>query len=129
MLGVPGQKWPVGLGFLHPAARYVPASPEGSIRNSDTGVFNALMTMGIVGVSLSTRPSRMDSVSSGARVATLSEQPNHFPRGLSTEEQLDRWALAGSPTLIVLFSVPGLIMSALVLAASGTSSLSRTGRS
>ncbi len=29
MLRVLGHKWPVGLGFLHPAARYVAGLPEG----------------------------------------------------------------------------------------------------
>src|SRR5438477_12108578 len=52
MLTLLGASWPIGLGFLHSGAHYVAGLPEGSIRNTDTGVFNALMAMGVVGTLL-----------------------------------------------------------------------------
>lgn len=120
MLDVLRHKWPIGLGFLHPAARYVSALPGGTIRNSDTGVFNALMTMGIVGVLLIYAPlayglGQLGRASRHMRQAAESVPPWVFYGGAAWIG----WALAGSPTLIVLFSVPGLIMSALALAALG----------
>jgi len=47
-----GSDWPIGLGFLHPSFHYVPDLPDGSIRNSDLGVSNSIMTMGVIGTVL-----------------------------------------------------------------------------
>jgi hypothetical protein len=44
-----GTHWPLGLGFLSPHTNYFPDLPHGSIRDDDLGVFNSLMTMGVVG--------------------------------------------------------------------------------
>lgn len=52
MLGVLGDSWLLGAGFLHPAERYISLLPQGSIRNNDTGMLGILMTMGIIGVVL-----------------------------------------------------------------------------
>ena len=52
MLEVLGGRWPLGLGFLHPAIVYVSALPQGSVRNNDTGLLGVLMTMGVAGVVL-----------------------------------------------------------------------------
>lgn len=52
MLVVLGPAWPIGLGFLHPATHYVAGLPEGSIRNSDLGLMQVLMTMGVLGLAL-----------------------------------------------------------------------------
>ena len=52
MLVVLGPAWPIGLGFLHPAIHYVAGLPEGSIRNSDLGLMQVLMTMGVLGLAL-----------------------------------------------------------------------------
>jgi hypothetical protein len=47
-----GTHWLFGLGFLSPQTSYYSALPQGSIRNNDVGVFNSLMTMGVVGTIL-----------------------------------------------------------------------------
>jgi hypothetical protein len=47
-----GQSWPLGLGFLSPHSNYFADLPEGNIRNTDTGVYNSVMTMGVIGTSL-----------------------------------------------------------------------------
>jgi hypothetical protein len=44
-----GSRWPLGLGFLSPRTNYFADLPKGEIRNADTGVFNVIMTMGIIG--------------------------------------------------------------------------------
>jgi len=47
-----GPNWPLGLGFLDDHSHYFVDLPEGRIRNNDTGIFNAIMTMGVVGTVL-----------------------------------------------------------------------------
>jgi hypothetical protein len=47
-----GARWPLGLGFLSPHTNYFADFPQGSIRNTDTGVFNSIMTVGVVGTVL-----------------------------------------------------------------------------
>jgi hypothetical protein len=124
MLAILGPDWPVGLGFLHPEVHYVAGLPNGSIRNSDTGVFNALMTMGVVGALLLYVP----LVFAFMELVRL----NGRSGGLSRERQMwlvyggtawVTWVVAGSATLVVLFSVTGLVLTALVLAALGQSRL------
>ena len=44
--------WMFGLGFKHPEHSYDADLPNGSIRSSDVGVFNQLMTIGLVGAVL-----------------------------------------------------------------------------
>jgi hypothetical protein len=117
-LHVLGASWPIGLGFLHPAARYVAGVPGGTIRNSDTGVLNILMTMGLLGASLIYAP-----LAYGFRELLRAgndwrNSPVGVPRwtiygGIAWIA----WAVAGSPTLIVLFSVPGLVVTGLLLGA------------
>ena len=45
-------KWVTGLGFLSPTYRYFPGLPLGSIKNSDLGLVDGIMLLGIVGVVL-----------------------------------------------------------------------------
>ena len=47
-----GERWPGGLGFVPPATHYFEGLPGGSIRDSDLGVLNAVMTMGVIGAAL-----------------------------------------------------------------------------
>lgn len=117
MLRLLGGRWPIGLGFLHPAARYFDSLPGGTIRNSDTGVFNALTTMGAIGVLLLALP-----FAYGARELVRAGRPGAPSRApapwiVCGAAAWIAWALAGSPTLGVLFSVPGLVVSALTLGA------------
>ncbi len=124
LLTVLGADWPIGLGFLHPDVHYVVGLPEGSIRNSDTGVFNALMTMGVVGALLLYAPlvfAFMELVRLNGRILEFSrKRPMWLVYGGTA---CITWVVAGSPTLVVLFSVTGLVMTALVLAVLGQSRL------
>jgi hypothetical protein len=117
MVHLLGHDWPVGLGFLHTAYHYVPTLPSGSIRNADTGVFNVLMTMGLLGAVLVYLPL---AYGLGALLRSRSEASYGSPR--------ERWlviggtawigfAAAGSATLILLFTTSGLVLTAVVLAA------------
>ena len=118
MVQVLGSRWPIGLGFLHPAAHYVAALPAGSIRNSDTGVFNILMTMGAIGLILLYAPfiyAIRYLLGSARRPSQPS--PARPPWIVYGGVAWIGWAIAGSPTLIVLFSTSGLVLAALVLAA------------
>jgi hypothetical protein len=49
MLQVLGSRWPAGLGFLAPQTNYFVDLPKGEIRDVDLGLFNSLMTMGVIG--------------------------------------------------------------------------------
>jgi hypothetical protein len=116
MLHLLGHDWPVGLGFLHTASHYVPTLPSGSIRNTDTGVFNVLMTMGLIGAVFVYAP-----LAYGFRELLRSSA---WPVRAGLEPPLiviggAAWiafAVAGSATLVLLFTVSGLVLSALVLA-------------
>jgi hypothetical protein len=56
MSRVLGGDWLWGLGFLHPSVHYVAQLPMGSIRNTDVGVSNTLMTLGLIGTVLAFAP-------------------------------------------------------------------------
>jgi hypothetical protein len=116
MLHVLGSQWPIGLGFLNPNAHYVAGLPEGSIRNTDVGVFNVLMTMGVVGAFFIYAPLLYGFVE------LLRAAGNWRRLGLSQRRWIAyggaawiAWALVGSWNLVVLFSVTGLVVTALVL--------------
>jgi hypothetical protein len=105
-----------GLGFLPPTTFAVAGLPkwtEGSIRNSDVGVYNVLMTMGLIGVVIYALPLLAAGWAGIAR--------RHEVRG---EE---RWlafgclawlimAIVTSWNLVLLFSPSGAVLSALILA-------------
>ena len=126
MLQVLGSRWPIGLGFLHPSARYLatPILPSGkvdtrffAIRNADTGFFNILMTMGAIGLVLLFAPLIYASRHLLATARTSSQlTPARPPWIAYGGVAWIGWAIAGSPTLVVLFSVSGLVLAALVLA-------------
>jgi hypothetical protein len=116
MLHVLGGQWPIGLGFLDPNVHYVAGLPEGAIRNTDVGVFNALMTMGVVGAAFIYAPLLYGFVellkaAGGWRRLGLSERRWVAYGGAAWIA----WALFGSWNLVVLFSVTGLVVTALVL--------------
>jgi hypothetical protein len=120
MLHVLGRRWPIGLGFLHPSARYIALLPSGAIRNPDTGVFNILMTMGVAGLLLLYAP----LVYALRRLLRSSGSSSHFAPLLPQWVACGgvawiAWVIAGSPTLVELFSVSGLVLTALVLASLG----------
>jgi hypothetical protein len=116
MLTLLGDRWPVGLGFWHPEVKPVSSLPDGSIRNADTGVLNAVTTMGIVGALLIYLP-----------LVTFFFAAMHRRRDFGSVARRNQWfffgaatwilyALMSSGSLVTLFSVPGLVLTATVLA-------------
>jgi hypothetical protein len=116
MLHILGSQLPIGMGFLDPSAHYVAGLPDGAIRNADVGLFNALMTMGVIGAVFIYAP----LLYAFAGLLRAAQSWTHL--GLPERRWLAcggaawiAWALAGSWNLIVLFSVPGLVVTALAL--------------
>lgn len=108
-----GGKWLIGLGFVSPSVHYFPGLPNGSIRNPDVGVFNAIMTMGVIGAALIYVPVVVGLVHcvGGAR-KSWSEGYSWLRYGGAV------WIIAtlvSSITLVTLFSVSGLILMAIGL--------------
>jgi hypothetical protein len=114
MLHILGSRWPAGLGFLDPNAHYVSGLPDGSIRNTDVGVFNALMTIGVIGAVLIYAPllyafvELLRAAGSSTRLGRLSERRWVAYGGAAWIA----WALVGSWNLVVLFSVSGVVITA-----------------
>lgn len=114
LLQLLGPRWPIGLGFLDPKHYYVPGLPSGSIRDSDTGVLNVVMTMGVIGALLLYAPAVM------LLFALIAYRLRR--RHVSADDWLAfaavTWiimALASSVSLVILFSPGGLMVTALVL--------------
>jgi hypothetical protein len=109
-----GSKWPIGLGFLNPKQHYVPELPQGSIRDSDTGVLNVVMTMGVVGAILLYAPLVV------LLFLLIRQRITHrrITSGSWVTFGSVLWlilALSSSITLVILFSAPGLCVTAIVL--------------
>jgi uncharacterized membrane protein YhaH (DUF805 family) len=109
-----GRHWPIGLGFWHPDVKYVPNLPDGSIRNGDSGITNSLMTMGVIGTIL-------------IYLAPLAVLLAIFRRRRRKDRGREEWfffgmftwiagLLVGSISLVTLFSVSGLALTAVLLA-------------
>ncbi len=109
-----GEKWPAGLGFVPPSSHYFVGLPEGSIRDSDVGVLNAVMTMGVIGAVLVYLP-------------VLTALGFCLRRNVHQRLSSFGWlrfagaiwlvsTLFTSVTLVTLFSPAGLAMSAVIIA-------------
>jgi hypothetical protein len=116
MLRILGSEWPVGLGFLDPNAHYVAGLPAGSIRNTDVGVFNTLMTIGAIGTFLIYAPLLYGFVILIRAAGRRTGPPERRWVAYGGAAWI-AWALVGSWNLIVLFSVSGLVMTVVVLSA------------
>lgn len=117
MLDVVGNRWPVGVGFWHPDDRFVSGLPEGSIRNGDVGVLNGITTVGAVGTALLFLPVLGTILFLWRRRRTGSEEWDGFIFGASG------WLFgvaAASISLVTLFSVQGLLLTAVVLVAAAS---------
>jgi O-Antigen ligase len=124
MLHLLGQDWPIGLGFIHPSAHPYPNLPEGSIRNSDLGVLNILMTMGAVGAILLYLP-----VLLVLRGLTRAAPAPEAIRDEWLRLGATIWAIgtiASSITLVDLFSFGGLEVTVYMLAVATSVVASRT---
>jgi hypothetical protein len=121
-----GDKWPAGLGFVAPTTHYFEGLPEGSIRDSDVGVLNAVMTMGAIGAAFIYLPV----------LAMLFACLRRTPRNRDAPYGWLRlggaiWILAtliSSITLVTLFSASGLAMTAVFLTVLAHPSLSEPQR-
>lgn len=113
MLSLLGGNWPIGLGFISPAAHYYNSLPAGSIRDSDLGVLNAVMTMGVMGAALVYLPLLYTfSVFIRRSRGTLTDRYAWLRWGAAV------WLVAtliSSVTLVTLYSTSGLILTAIVL--------------
>jgi hypothetical protein len=122
MIAVLGTSWPVGLGFLHPKDRYFSEFPQGSIRNPDVGLMNAVMTMGVVGLIF--LYGILGAV--GLYVAhTRKQRPVWIVVGLFSVLAV---LIASSPTLVTLFSPTGLLTTGLTLTVCAVATKEFTGR-
>jgi hypothetical protein len=116
LLQLLGDKWPIGLGFLHPNDYYVAGVPFGTIRNSDLGVLEAIMPMGALGALLLYIPPI-------AAVWTLLRRLGSAPlvgRFAWLAYGATAWILSvilGSVTLVTLFVPGGLTYIAVMIAA------------
>jgi hypothetical protein len=109
-----GEKWPTGLGFVPPGTHYVQSLPEGSIRDSDVGVLNAVMTMGVVGAALVYLPVLTMLGFCLRRGGGYRPTPFGWLRFGGTIWLIS--TLFTSITLVTLFSPSGLAMSAVLIA-------------
>ena len=120
MLRYLGDRWPFGFGFVPPATRYVVDLPAGSIRNTDVGLLNGVMTVGVSGVVLLYAPILLMLGMLLKRVAGPLTRWSFVWLGLLT------WGvtlLVSSITLVTLFSTTGLAMVALALGYAGQAML------
>jgi hypothetical protein len=108
-----GSHWVEGLGFLHPEVHPIQGLPSGSIRNTDIGVMGSVMTMGVVGtLFLYGPPLAMLFAIFRWHRRESSATAEWFLYGMAV------WllyAIITSLTLVTLFSVPGLVLTALLL--------------
>jgi hypothetical protein len=113
LTGYLGEKWLAGLGFIPPSVHYFQGLPEGSIRDSDLGVLNAVVTMGVVGAALVYAPV----------LTMLGYCLRGVGRRRATRYGWLRFAgtiwlvsaLFTSITLVTLFSPSGLALSAVMI--------------
>lgn len=99
--------WLTGLGFLNPTYHYVAGLRDGSIRNSDLGSLNIVMTMGLIGLLLIYLPP------TAGLIYLLRRRHGFVQYGGAMCLTV---ALVGSITLETLSSVQGLLVFGLVLA-------------
>jgi uncharacterized membrane protein (DUF441 family) len=103
----------LGLGFIDPRDQYDPSLPFGSIRNSDVGLLNVTMTMGIIGTLLYYTPLLLVAVGLALRGRELwPDDAGWLGFGAFA------WtvtALITSVTLVTLYSPTGVVSSAAML--------------
>jgi hypothetical protein len=110
-----GGKWLFGLGFLDTSDVYNPYVPNGSIRNSDTGYLNIVMTMGVLGTIVYYLPILGIPLLLAAR--RLSPRRGTLDSPLAFG--ILAWAVAiivSSKTLAILFSPTGVVSAAVLFA-------------
>jgi hypothetical protein len=107
-----GGQWLFGLGFLPPSVLFINALPNGSIRDVDLGLLQAVMTMGVVGTVFIYLPVVATTVKLARPLVKVTGQFEWLRLGIYV------WlvsVLVGSLTLQTLFSETGLLLTAVVL--------------
>ncbi len=114
MLTVLGGRWPIGVGLVPPSAHFFQSLPQGSLRDVDVGVLNAVMTIGVIGAVLIYIP---------LVIVLFRCMRAAWTRGAVTRPWLNYagqiWivaTLASSLTLVTLFSKGGVVLSAMIIA-------------
>jgi hypothetical protein len=113
MTSLLGRQWLVGLGFVPPSAHYFPGLPNGSLRDADVGVLNAVMTMGVLGAVLLYLPLVRGLIHCLGRSSTQWDTRYGWLRFGGAV-----WIVAtlvSSVTLVTLFSTGGLALAAVAL--------------
>jgi hypothetical protein len=112
MLDALGSYFPVGLGFVDPRVKYFSQFPNGSIRNSDVGGLNALMTMGVVGMALVYAPLLYLLWTAARRLPSVTD-PNSAGL-LAGSIAAITLVVATSVSLVILFRPSGVCIVAMV---------------
>lgn len=106
-----GGRWLFGMGFLDPSSDFVTGLPQGSIRNSDVGYLNMVMTMGVFGLVIYVAPLVLLALAtirwrlSRTRAAEVEWIAfGGFAYVIAT--------LVSSATLVILFSTTGVVAAA-----------------
>lgn len=105
-------EWIVGRGFLPSPWYYFAPDANRTLRNSDLGFYNAVNTMGIVGLLLLIAP----VVGIGAACWKRRRHAGSDTWLLFGSMGFALYAIVVSQTLVVLFSAPGLTVAACALA-------------
>lgn len=123
LLGGSGVHWLAGLGFLDPRYRYFATLPEGSINNSDLGLLDGVVQIGIIGVALIFGSLLL---AMGRMVGAVRSWSLAMPADAWVLFGITAWtvqALLASYSLGTLFQVQGQTLTAFVIAAGLNSSL------
>jgi O-Antigen ligase len=109
-----GERWLFGLGFLDPRFDYFNGLHEGSIRNGDVGVLNAVMTMGVIGAIFLYFPLLFVLIGLVWCAVAGTERPRDSWIAFGVVAWIVS-SLTSSVTLVSLFGSPGLTIAALAL--------------
>jgi hypothetical protein len=118
MTALLGGKWALGVGLIPPSAHWFGTLPAGSLRNSDVGVLNGVLTMGIVGTVLIYLPVVAVLIHALRRSAWSARTPSTRTPYPWLRYSAAIWiiaTLASSASIVTLFSLSGLAMTAVIL--------------
>jgi hypothetical protein len=108
-----GGSYVLGLGFLDPRDEFYPSLPFGTIRNTDVGLFNVVMTEGVVGTVIYYLPLLLALGGLVYRSRVTSEPDGWLDYGLF----IALGAILGSSiTLVTMFSSTGIVVVAVLVA-------------
>jgi hypothetical protein len=100
-----GKSYMLGLGFVDPRDQFDPNLPFGTIQNSDVGLFNAVMTMGVVGTVIYYLPLLLTTLLLIVRARAMPEGQRGYAAGALGACVL---TLITSLTLVSFFDLTGV---------------------